>query len=82
MRMARVRYAFLTTYNFTVFVKRASDLSYLLSQPIGYDCQGPSLREMFVGFCLLSRSDPNYHESDPDTATRVSAYLGELQTCG
>ncbi|KAJ5823076.1 hypothetical protein N7447_005416 [Penicillium robsamsonii] len=76
MRMARVRYAFLTTYNFIVFIKRASDLSYLLSRPIGYDCQGPSLREMFFGFCLLSRLDPNYHESDPNTAIMASAYLG------
>ncbi|KAJ9483097.1 hypothetical protein VN97_g10317 [Penicillium thymicola] len=76
MRMARVRYAFLTTYNFTVFVKRASDFSYLLSQPIGYDCQGPSLRQMFVGFCLLSKSDPNYRESDPDTATRLRGISG------
>lgn len=63
-------------------VKRASDLSHLLSQPIRYDGKGPLLREMFVGFCLTPRLDPNYHESDPDTTERVSSYLCELQACG
>ncbi|OQE16084.1 hypothetical protein PENFLA_c029G03807 [Penicillium flavigenum] len=69
MRAARVRYAFLTTYNYTVFVKRASDLSFLLSRPFRDDSQGPSLRELFVGFCLMAMSDPKYYEAQPDTAT-------------
>ncbi|KAJ5779246.1 hypothetical protein N7457_006966 [Penicillium paradoxum] len=76
MRMAEVKYAFLTTYNVTVFVQRVNDFSYLLSRPMAFDCQGPSLREMFVGFCLLSRIDPNYHESGPDVATRLRGIPG------
>ncbi|OQE07677.1 hypothetical protein PENVUL_c012G08578 [Penicillium vulpinum] len=71
MRMARVRYAFLTTYDFTVFVKRANDFSFLLSEPFGYDSQSPPLREMFVGFCLMAMADPKYSESHPDIETRL-----------
>ncbi|OQE83628.1 hypothetical protein PENNAL_c0031G11923 [Penicillium nalgiovense] len=33
------------------------------------DSQGPSLRELFVGFCLMAMSDSKYYESHTDTAT-------------
>jgi hypothetical protein len=79
MRAAHVKHAFLTTYNYTVFVKRASGLSFLISRPFRDDLQDPSLRELFVGFCLMAMSDPKYWETHPDTATIVSAYiLGDL----
>ncbi|CAG8335172.1 unnamed protein product [Penicillium nalgiovense] len=82
MRAVHVKHAFLTTYNYTVFVKRASDFSFLLSRPFRDDSQDPSLRELFVGFCLMAMSDSKYYQSHPDTATIVSAYiLSDLEIC-
>ncbi|RHZ72395.1 hypothetical protein CDV55_108425 [Aspergillus turcosus] len=63
MRMCSLRFAFLSTYNSTVFVKRAADASFLLSTPIKHDALQPSLRQLFAGFCLMALSNPKYSES-------------------
>ncbi|PKX97569.1 uncharacterized protein P174DRAFT_449176 [Aspergillus novofumigatus IBT 16806] len=63
MRTCSLRFGFLSTYNSTVFVKRAADCSFLLSPPIKHDTMQPSLRQLFAGFCLMALSEPKYFES-------------------
>ncbi|KGO77680.1 hypothetical protein PITC_071640 [Penicillium italicum] len=65
MREAGIRYAFLSTYIWTIFVKRDTDTSFLLSDPFRHNVTGLSVREMFAGFSLLASDDPRYDES-PD----------------
>ncbi|KUM65205.1 hypothetical protein ACN42_g1852 [Penicillium freii] len=62
MRVSSLRYGFVSTYKSTVFVKRAADTSFLLSQPIAYTALQPSLRQLFAGFCMMVLSEPQYHE--------------------
>ncbi|KAI2793392.1 hypothetical protein POX_b03447 [Penicillium oxalicum] len=58
MRMCSVRFGFLSTYNSTVFVKRAADSSFLLSPPVSNDAIQPSLRQLFAGFCRMAQMAP------------------------
>lgn len=60
MDVCSLRFGFLSTYNSTVFVKRAADTSFLLSPPIKHDTVQPSLRQIFAGFCLMALSEPKY----------------------
>ena len=62
MRMCSVRFGFLSTYNSTVFVKRAADSSFLLSPPVSNDAIQPSLRQLFAGFCRMAQMAPRYFE--------------------
>ncbi|KAH2055723.1 hypothetical protein KXW51_002172 [Aspergillus fumigatus] len=63
MRACSLRFGFLSTYNSSVFVKRAADSSFLLSPPIKYKAREPSLRQLFAGFVLMALSEPKYFES-------------------
>ncbi|CAG7999700.1 unnamed protein product [Penicillium salamii] len=63
MRMCSLRFGVLSTYQYTVFVKRVADTSFLLSPPIEYDAVQPSLRQLFTGFCLMALGASKYHES-------------------
>ncbi|KAJ5279315.1 hypothetical protein N7478_004687 [Penicillium angulare] len=63
MRTSSLRFAFLSTYNSTVFVERTADLCFRLSAPIRRDSLQPSLRQLFAGFCLMAFSGSKYRES-------------------
>lgn len=63
MRACSLRFGFLSTYNSSVFVKRAADSSFLLSPPIKYKAREPSLRQLFAGFVPMALSEPKYFES-------------------
>ncbi|KAJ5223292.1 hypothetical protein N7468_007834 [Penicillium chermesinum] len=49
MRSRSLRFGFLSTYNSTVFVKRAAECSFLITLPIKHDATKPSLRQLFAG---------------------------------
>jgi hypothetical protein len=60
-----VRHGFYTTYNVTVFVRRASDTSFEVSPPILHSTEstegggkdGVSVRECFLYLAMLANSD-------------------------
>lgn len=62
MRTYFLRYAFISTYKSTIFVKRAGDSSFLLSEVFDHDRTDPSVRQLFAGFCMLAAGNPNYCE--------------------
>ncbi|CAG8423377.1 unnamed protein product [Penicillium salamii] len=76
MRMCSLRFGVLSTYQYTVFVKRVADTSFLLSPPIEYDAVQPSLRQLFTGFCLMALGASKHHESPLFNPRNVSATGG------
>lgn len=65
MREERVKYGFLTTYEATVFIKRTADLRFEMSIPIDQNDTNPTVRECFLGFCVLASTDSSYFETPP-----------------
>lgn len=76
MRKFQVRYAFLSTYKATVFVKRADNFSFLISRPIGEQDTNLSVRQCFAAFCILAEQDSHYAEDPEFNPHRVSGFLG------
>lgn len=70
----KLRHTFLTTYRWTIFIRRADEYQYELSPIIGHDVVNPSLRECFVGFAALAAASPSYHPGPGFNAQRVSAF--------
>ena len=60
----RLRYGFLTTYNETIFVKRADCFRFEASKPITFNSISPSVRECFL--FLASRSVKDGTITNPD----------------
>lgn len=75
MREERVKYGFLTTYEATVFIKRAADLCFEISTPIDQNDTNPTVRECFLGFCVLASTDSNYFEPPGFNSRLVSLLL-------
>lgn len=82
MRACSLRFGFLSTYNSSVFVKRAADSSFLLSPPIKYKAREPSLRQLFAGFVPMALSEPKYFESPSFQPRDVSIDSGNWERYG
>jgi hypothetical protein len=82
MRTCSLCFGFLSTYDYTVFVKRAADSSFLLSPPIKHDAMEPSLRQLFAGFVLMALSEPKYFESPSFQPRDVSIDSGNCERYG
>ncbi|RJE16646.1 hypothetical protein PHISCL_11017, partial [Aspergillus sclerotialis] len=67
-------YGFLTTYNTTVFIKRAVDFRFELSPPIIHRASTPSVRECFLAFSVIASEDTSYLEPSEFDLRRVSIF--------
>ena len=63
MRQHELKYAALSTYRTTVFIKRTGDYRFELSMPVDEKATNPSLRECFLALCALASQEPEYIES-------------------
>jgi hypothetical protein len=79
MRTCQIRFGFLSTYDWTVFVRREADNSFLLSPPIGYEARQPSVRELLTAFSLMALKEPKYEENPEFQPRNVSIYLGNCE---
>lgn len=68
-----LRHTFLTTYLWTVFIKRTGDYQFELSPLIAHNATKPSLRECFAGFAALAATNPSYYPDPGFDPFRVSA---------
>lgn len=66
-----LKYAALSTYRTSVFIRRTGDYRFELSLPIDHKATGPSLRECFLAFCVFASQDPKYFSSFDFRAERV-----------
>lgn len=72
MLRQNLKYAALSTYCTTVFIRRTGDYLFELSLPIDQKATRPSLRECFLALCVFSSQDPNYFASFDFCAESVS----------
>ena len=75
MREFDLRYGFLSTYQFTVFIKRVDDFCFHLSLPISHDATNPSLRQCFAGFAMIAAENPTYEEAEDIDTRRVGPFF-------
>ena len=66
-----LKYAALSTYRTTAFIRRAGDYRFELSLPIDQKATKPSLRGCFLALCVFSSQDPDYFASFDFCAERV-----------
>lgn len=72
MREFGLCYGFLSTYRGTVFVKRTADFAFCVSPPIQDQDTNLSVRQCFVGFCILAEQGHDYIEGPDFKVERVS----------
>lgn len=70
----KLRHTFLTTYRWTLFIRRADEYRFELSPIISHNAINPTLRECFTGFAALAAANPSYHPGPGFNALRVSAF--------
>ncbi|KAJ5675023.1 uncharacterized protein N7477_004957 [Penicillium maclennaniae] len=76
MRKSALRDGFLSTYKGTVFVKRTADFAFHVSRPIRAQDTNLSVRQCFVGFCILADQAYNYTEDSDFKAERLRGQNG------
>jgi hypothetical protein len=64
MRAYSLKYGFLSTYRYTVFVRRSDKYRFDLSQPLNERVTSPSIRECFAGLCAIATNDRTFEEYD------------------
>jgi hypothetical protein len=62
MRLSKLRYGFISTFEPTVFIKRDQNYAFHLSMPISKDASTTSPRECFAGFAFIAAHNPNNEE--------------------
>jgi hypothetical protein len=72
----RLRYGFLTTYNETIFVKRADCFRFEASKPITFNSISPSVRECFLFLASRSVKDgtitnPDFYGKEPEVSMQL-----------
>ncbi|KAF3224764.1 hypothetical protein TWF191_005930 [Orbilia oligospora] len=62
-----VKYGFLSTYEYTIFVKRAGRARFEITDPIGFNNTNPMIRQCFFHIGMLGASDDYlYIDRDPE----------------
>ncbi|KAJ5880801.1 uncharacterized protein N7473_011854 [Penicillium subrubescens] len=62
MRLSKLRYGFISTFEPTVFIKRDQNYAFHLSMPTSKDASTTSPRECFAGFAFIAAHNPNNEE--------------------
>ncbi|KAK6512964.1 hypothetical protein TWF506_009126 [Arthrobotrys conoides] len=60
MLRSRLRYGFISNYESTIFVRRVEAKIFELTDPIGFQDVGPTVRQCFYHFGTLLLDDPNF----------------------
>lgn len=79
MRIKSLKYGFLSTYRYTVFVRRAATYRWELSMPIRENSMNLSVREYIAGLCVLAVNDRTFDE--PDDFQRIAGEKQNFNLC-
>lgn len=71
MRDNHTVYGILSTYRYTVFVKRVEDYRFEMSKPISSTATQPSLRQCIMATAVIAAEDGVYYEPDDFDARKV-----------
>ncbi|KAJ5800196.1 uncharacterized protein N7518_002264 [Penicillium psychrosexuale] len=62
MRSSKLKFGFLSTYNWTVFIRRTAPYHFDMSVPIARDASNPSLRQCFLALGVMASKDWKFIE--------------------
>ncbi|KAJ5413342.1 hypothetical protein N7465_005647 [Penicillium sp. CMV-2018d] len=62
MRSSKLKFGFLSTYEWTVFIRRAAPYHFDMSLPIARDASNPSLRQCFLALGVVASKDWKFIE--------------------
>ncbi|KAJ5356346.1 hypothetical protein N7517_010955 [Penicillium concentricum] len=62
MRSSKLRFGFLSTYEWTVFIRRTAPYHFDMSLPIARDASNPSLRQCFLALGVVASKDWKFIE--------------------
>lgn len=66
MRHHGLKYAFVSTFSATIFIRRTNNLRFEILLPISYDATGPSMRECFLVLAMMAHTDGFHFEEEED----------------
>ncbi|PKX94879.1 uncharacterized protein P174DRAFT_418853 [Aspergillus novofumigatus IBT 16806] len=72
MRLSELKFAFLSTYEWSVFIRRTAPYGFAMSLPIGKDVSSPSLRQCFLALGVLASNDWKFVEPPEFNVAQVS----------
>lgn len=88
MRANSLKYGFLSTYRYTVFVRRSDKYQFDLSLPLDERATSPSIRECLARLCAIAANDRTFEEHDfnemlvrPLNSNRSSQKLTAKSSC-